>query len=144
MTYANRGKEAEALVKKHLTDLSKQANTMFYRFPDARAGSLQTAPADFMLVHVGKLIMLEVKEVEHSYRLPHKNLSQVPKLRRFELAGAVSIVLVYFKPEKAWRVAPPTYFLKTEGGSWDMRDIPTMTLADCIKDVYENCLQLMS
>ena len=140
MTYSNRGKEAEALVKKHLTELSKQAHTTFYRFPDARAGSRQTAPADFMLVHAGKLILLEVKEVDHSFRLPHKNLSQVPSLRRYEMAGAVGIVLVYFKPEKAWRVAPADYFLKVEGGSWDMRDIPTMTLADCLKFVYEHCL----
>lgn len=140
MTHADRGKEAEALVKKHLGELSKHSHTTYYRFPDARAGSLQTAPADFMLVHAGHLILLEVKEVNHSYRLPHGNLTQVPKLRRFEMAGAVSIVLVYFKPEKAWRVAPVDYFLKMEGGSWDMRDIPIMTLADCIKDVYENCL----
>lgn len=140
MTYANRGKEAEALVKKHLTELSKQSHTTFYRFPDARAGSLQSAPADFMLVHEGKLIMLEVKEVAHSYRLPHKNLSQVPKLRRFEMAGAISVVLVYFKPEKAWRVAPANYFLKTEGGSWDMRDRLLRTLASCLNDVQENLL----
>jgi penicillin-binding protein-related factor A (putative recombinase) len=140
MTYANRGKEAEGLVKRHLTKLSEQSHTTFYRFPDARAGSLQTAPADFMLVHVGRLILLEVKEVNHSYRLPHGNLTQVPKLRRFEMAGAVGIVLVYFKPEKAWRVAPVDYFLETSGGSWDMREIPLKSLADCIKDVYENCL----
>ena len=140
MTYANRGKEAEGLVKKHLTKLSEQSHTTFYRFPDARAGSRQTAPADFMLVHAGHLILLEVKEVDHSFRLPHKNLSQVPSLRRYEMAGAVSIVLVYFKPEKAWRAANPNYFLKTEGGSWNMSNIPLMTLADCVKDVYENCL----
>jgi len=140
VTYANRGKEAEGLVKKHLTKLSEQYHTTFYRFPDARAGSKQTAPADFMLVHAGHLILLEVKEVDHSFRLPHKNLSQVPSLRRYEMAGAVSIVLVYFKPEKAWRAANPNYFLNIEGGSWNMSDIPLMTLADCIKDVYENCL----
>lgn len=140
MTYANRGKEAEGLVKKHLTKLSEQSHTTFYRFPDARAGSRQTAPADFMLVHAGHLILLEVKEVNHSYRLPHGNLTQVPKLRRFEMAGAVSIVLVYFKPEEAWRVAPVDYFLETSGGSWDMSEIPLKALSECIKDVYENCI----
>lgn len=138
MTYANRGKEAEALVKKHLTDLSKQANTMFYRFPDARAGSLQTAPADFMLLRKGELILIEVKEVAHSYRLPHGNLTQVPKLRRFEMAGADCYVLVYFKPEEAWRVAHVDYFLETEGGSWDMRNRRLQTLEDAVQDICEN------
>lgn len=133
MTYANRGKEAEALVKKHLAELSKKAETMFYRFPDARAGSLQTAPADFMLLHRGRAFMLEVKEVNHSHRLPHKNLTQVPKLRRFEMAGAVGVVLVYFKPEAAWRVARADYFLEKEGGSWDMKDLPLITLLDAFK-----------
>ena len=137
MTYANRGKEAEALVKKHLTELSKQAHTMFYRFPDARAGSRQTAPADYMLVHKGKVILIEVKEVNHCYRLPHKNLTQVPKLRRFEMAGAVSAVLVYFKPERAWRLSPAEYFLETEGGSWDMRNIPLTSLTDALKDLLK-------
>ena len=137
-SYANRGKEAEALVKKILTEMSKQADTVFYRFPDARAGSLQTAPADFMLVCKGRLALLEIKEVEHSFRLPHANLTQVPKLRRYQMAGVESYVLVYFKPEKAWRVARVDFFLDTSGGSWDMRGQALLTLNEIMRLIYEN------
>jgi penicillin-binding protein-related factor A (putative recombinase) len=129
----NRGKEAEALVKKHLTKLSSKACFTFYRFPDARAGSFQTTPADFMLVNSGKLILLEVKEVDHSFRLPHGNLSQVPRLARYELAGATAYVLVYFKPEKLWRLARVSYFLEKSGGSWDMRNMQPTSLESAIQ-----------
>lgn len=133
--YANRGKEAEGLVKKHLAKLSTQSDFTFYRFPDARAGSLQTAPADFMLLHKGQLILLEVKQVEHSYRLPHQNLTQTPKLVRYEMAGASCYVLVYFKPDKVWRFARVDYFTEKEGGSWDMRDLPVRTLEQAIGEL---------
>lgn len=136
--YANRGKEAEGLVKKHLAKLSTQSDFTFYRFPDARAGSLQTAPADFMLLHKGQLILLEVKQVEHSYRLPHQNLTQTPKLVRYEMAGAKSYVLVYFRPDKCWRIAPVDFFKFKSGGSWDMRSIEVTTLELAIGNILEN------
>lgn len=135
---ANRGKEAETLVKKYLTQLAKKAEFTFYRFPDARAGSLQSAPADFLLLNKGHMTLLEVKEVAHSYRLPHRNVSQIPKLTRHTLAGASAFVLVYFKPEKLWRIAPVSYFSKTEGASWDMRDIQLTSLEACITVILES------
>lgn len=135
-THASRGKTAEKLVKAKLDRLSLQTGTVSYRLPDARAGSFQTALADFLLLHKGVLHLLEVKEVEHEYRLPHDNFGadQVARLRRFKFSGAESHVLVYHSTLKKWRTADVDYFLARDGGSWDLRDLPLLDLNDILKE----------
>lgn len=133
---ANRGKQAENLVKKHLEKLSLQSNTASYRLPDARAGSFMATLSDFLLVHKGTMYLLEVKEVQHDYRVPHGNYStdQVARMRRFQLAGAEAHVLVYHTNLGKWRTAPVDYFLTREGGSWDLRDLPLQELENILKE----------
>lgn len=133
---ANRGKVAEKLVKKFLDKLSLNSNTASHRFPDARAGSFQATLADFVLVHKGTMYLLEVKEVQHAYRLPHGNLGldQVARMRRFQLAGAEAHLLVYHSGLGKWRTAPVDYFLTREGGSWDLRNLPVRELEDILKE----------
>lgn len=132
---ADRGKVAEGEVKKVLTRLALQSDTAFTRLPDARAGSFQATLADFLVVRKGVPFLLEVKEVEHDYRLPHGNFStdQVSRLRRFELAGAESHVLVLHSNLGKWRTARVDYFLTREGGSWDLRNLPLQDLKDILK-----------
>lgn len=132
---ADRGKAAEGEVKKVLTRLALQSDTAFTRLPDARSGSFQATLADFLVVRRGVPFLLEVKEVEHDYRLPHGNFStdQVSRLRRFELAGAESHVLVLHSKLGKWRTARVDYFLTREGGSWDLRNLPLQDLKDILK-----------
>lgn len=133
----NRGKVAEKLVKKELDKLSLQSDTASFRLPDAHAGSFQTTLADFLLLHRGVMHLLEVKETQHDYRLPHGNYSpdQVARMRRFQLAGAEAHVLIYHSGIGKWRTAPVDYFLERTGGSWDLRGLPLRELPDILKRV---------
>lgn len=129
-TAANRGKWAEGKVRVYLQSL-ETAKLAFHRFPDAHAGSLVATPADFLVCRSARLTLLEVKEVQHEYRLNHKNfaLDQMARMRMWKLAGAEAYVAVCFMPSKTWRILDVDYFVNREGASWDMRDIPTVPLS---------------
>ena len=140
VTAANRGKEAENAVKKKLVSLEASA-FCHERLPDARAGSFKVALADFQYIQAGKFTLLEVKQVDHEFRLPHKNLdsSQIARLRMWKAAGSQAHVLVYHTPTKLWRVADISWFFLhkiTESetgkkvGSWNLTDVPFITLDD--------------
>lgn len=141
MTAANRGKYAEAEVKKLLKKL-ESSNCTHHRFPDAHAGSFVSSPADFMILQDGKLRLLEVKQVQHDFRLPYGNfaLDQIARMRNWEAAGADAWVLVCFMPSKTWRLLRLEYFtarpLKTAAGkavgSWDLSSIPAAKLVECM------------
>lgn len=132
---ADRGKDTERAVEKHLAELAKRATFSWERYPDAKAGSMKEALADYLIVKDGRLTLLEAKEVHHTSRLPHGNfkVSQVARMRRFKLAGARAFVLVQFQPEGLWRAADIDYFAHRSGGSWDMRAIEPKPMADWIQ-----------
>lgn len=135
MTTANRGKVAESLLKVHFTKLAKQADTVFYRLPDAHSGNRSPTLADFLLLNKGQLYLIECKQVNHAARLPYGNFSpdQVARMRMWTLAGATAIVLIYHTPLDAWRGLPLDHFLdRSQGGSWDLSNIPTVKLEDLI------------
>ena len=139
MVAANRGKYAEGEVKKFLKKM-EAANCTHHRFPDAHAGSMVTAPADFMVIQAGKFRLLEVKQVEHDFRLPYGNFNpeQVNRMHMWNLAGADTWVLVYHVPLKAWRLIPAEWFLNRPKlsasgkpvGSWVLDEFPLMTLTE--------------
>lgn len=133
-TSANRGKEAENLVKKRLEVLAKSANVAWHRPPDMRSGSFQPALCDFILLQDGQLTLIEVKQTQHEYRLPHGSLSteQVGRMRVWEMAGATCYVLIYHSTIKQWRVQQVDYFSERTGGSWDLREIPTRKLEEIL------------
>ena len=135
MTTANRGKHAENLLKTYLTKLAKQADTVFYRLPDAHSGAFTPTLADFLLLNKGQLYLIECKQVNHTHRLPYSNFkdSQVARMRVWQLAGAQAVVLIYHTPLDAWRGLPLDHFLdRSQGGSWDLSAIPTVKLEDLI------------
>lgn len=127
---ANRGKEAEAGMRRYLDGLNRSGSAAFYRLPDAKAGSLLPTLADFLLMVSGKTYLIEVKQTDHAYRLPHGNFdkSQVARQRIWQSAGAVSVVLIYHKGLGLWRGYPIDRFIDREGGSWDLRDTDPNTL----------------
>lgn len=122
-----RGKWAEGRLKAHFKKL-ENATAAHFRFPDARSGSLQTAPADFAFLRDGKLYLIEVKEVHHDFRLPHGNFrsDQVARMRLWEAAGATSLVLIFHSTTAKWRVLPASFFVERHGGSWDLSRFPLM------------------
>lgn len=131
----NRGKQAEGILKLHLTKLAKQADTAFYRLPDAHSGAFTPTLADFLLMHKSQLYLIECKQVNHTCRLPFSNFkdSQVARMRMWQLAGAQAIVLIYHTPLDAWRGLPLDHFLdRSQGGSWDLSHIPTVKLEDLL------------
>lgn len=132
---ADRGKVAEGKVKTALEKLAKQADTAFYRLPDARAGSMKETLADFLVCSKNRMYLLEVKETEHEYRLPHGNFTtdQVARMRRFEMAGALSFVMVYHSTLEMWRYGRIELFRERVGGSWDLRNLPLLTLDEVLK-----------
>jgi len=123
-TQANRGKQAETLVKKALDNFCKQSAFAAFRAPDARAGSLTQALADYIICKSGMMLLLEVKQTDHPYRLPVGNfkLQQRARMRMFEAAGAVAQVLVYHRTEDVWHLEGLDFFGTLDTGSWDMRE----------------------
>ena len=137
-TAANRGKYAEAQVKKKLASL-ESARQAFARWPDARSGSFAVALADFLIMRDGRMTLLEVKEVAHDFRLNHGNLGtdQIGRMRAWASAGAQADVLVYHSTTKLWRTAEIHWFhenyrkVDDDGkkvGSWDLRSLEHVTL----------------
>ena len=133
-TSANRGKEAETLVKKRLDLLAKSAQVAWHRPPDMRSGSFQPALCDFLLLQEGRLTWIEVKQTQHDYRLVHGNMSaeQVGRMRVWQMAGATCYVLIYHSTIKQWRMQHVDYFSERIGGSWDLRAIPTRKLEEIL------------
>ena len=140
-TLGTRGKSAEKLVKEAIAQYSKSADFDGARWPDARAGSFVTALTDFVVMHKGRMTLLEVKEVAHDFRLPHKNLDtdQIATMRKWKLAKAQGHVLVYHTTTKLWRAADVSWFFLNHRkqddngkavGSWDLRPVPFITLDD--------------
>lgn len=120
-TIGQRGKNAEKEVTSVLEEFNNLSAFAYERLPDARAagGRIKAMICDFLVWHATRSILLEVKSVEHDYRLPKANLEQLPRLNKVEKAGGVGVVLVHFKTIDKWRVARTSFF---EYGvpSWDM------------------------
>ena len=138
---SRRGKEAEDLVGKCLAGLKKESVKLDYdKVPDAfSTRGTYTVPrvGDFLIFYRSASIALEVKEVDHEFRLPAKNVSpdSRERLRRRSYSGCHCYVAVYFKPLKVWRLAPISYFDHRAAGSFDMSDLKVMTLAALMKDL---------
>lgn len=151
-----RGKWAEGKVREVLDSYTKLADIAYHRFADARAGFRQEAPADFQILQGGRTVLLEVKEVEHTHRLPYNNFptDQVSRMRLWELAGAKVVVLVATKQvetpynrksSRIWRIAPLSLYRErptepAEGqtrkvGSWDLSKISPVTLEQALSSL---------
>lgn len=133
MSAANRGKDAEKKIKECLEKLKSTTDLVYHRLPDTHAGSRTPTLSDFLVAVNAEASLLEVKEVEHEYRLPYGNfeVENVSRMKMWRLAGIKTPVAVYFKPLKLWRMTTSDYFEKRPlvsptgkpVGSWDMRDL---------------------
>jgi len=102
------GKEVENLVKAEFAKLAVNQHFAWHRMPDAAAarGALAAQPGDFLYTCAGTSGFLEVKALKDPRRLPASRLTQLGVLKKFELAGMESYVLVFQYTEGYWRVMP--------------------------------------
>lgn len=123
------GKSSESPVAAYLDNL----NNAFARFDwqrgyDARSagGKFQRVAGDYAFFAPYVHGVIEVKEVEHDFRLPFKNFehSAVAKCMKRRLAGGLAIVLVHHTTTDLWRMLPISYFSHRDlsNGSWDLSD----------------------
>jgi hypothetical protein len=129
---ASRGKSEEKSVKDFLEAYDKaHAKFDFLRLPDARAagGRMASMPGDFEyfmpLVHG----LIEVKAVDHEYRIAKDKVAQLPRLAKRELAGGSCFILIHHTPNNTWRILRPGQ-LEFGVPSWDLRDYPTFDTAE--------------
>lgn len=147
MTIGARGKAAETKVRDYLkTVQATDINFDFERIQDARAagGAFAAQVGDFYAFReykgVHRSFILEVKEVDHEYRLPAKNFKkeQIARMRKRMWAGQRPIVLVYFSPKKLWREVPLTYFIDhLDAPSWDLREFELKPLPEALAPKLE-------
>ena len=124
---ANRGKYAEGQVRKVLEKLNNNIIAFdFERNYDARSsmGRIPARAGDFTFFGVRHGV-IEVKEVDHDFRLPKKNFNpdKFPKIRKRQLANGLVVVLVYHRTTELWRHVPFEFF-------YDRRDLPSWVLSD--------------
>lgn len=127
MSAANRGKNAEKAVSTYLTALSQKVAAFdWHRQYDARSasGRFPAQPGDFAFYRKGCHGLIEVKEVEHDYRLPKKNFDndQIAKLHKRALAGGMIGIVINFTTTKKWVLVPLEFYrLNLDLPSWDLR-----------------------
>lgn len=144
-TVANRGKEAEKIFREALDRLNlKHHDFDFERLDDARSSSGKNSKprtGDFIVYHAGRSWTIEVKQVNHAFRLPKTNfpLDQRARLRKRSLAGSLPVLFIYFTPVEKWRVVDPGILGTETTGSWDLERLPTRAekLDDLLRLLYE-------
>lgn len=122
-SHANRGKVAEKKVQDWLKRLNEEvAQFAWLRLPDARSamGRLAAQPSDFIVFSPAGATFLEVKEIAHDRLLPFGKLPQLADMKKFQLAGCRSTVLVYHTTSKRWRCIDVRDLESISKGSWDL------------------------
>lgn len=129
MSAGQRGKFAEKKVREYLEKVDQQLVHFDYeRVSDARSAGgrgAKTVVGDFMFFTPELHGVIEVKEIGHDFRIPAKNITQLPKLRKRLLAGGRCYVVVYHTTTQLWRCIPAEELELRTTGSWDLRDFPT-------------------
>jgi hypothetical protein len=124
------GKQAENLMAdalKAFEDFFQDGQFNFERNPDARAagGVFKAVTGDFHAWWRGKAFFIEVKQVDHAFRLPAKNFEPPSRarLKRKALAGCRVGVFIFHTPTKQWRLCPIDMFFGYEDPSFDLSGI---------------------
>lgn len=131
-----RGKAAEKKVKQFLEALgSAHADFDWERKYDARSagGRFPSQVADYGFFRPAVHGLIEVKEIEHDFRLPADKLAQLPRLRKRVLAGGLAVVLVLHTTLSRWRMVPFEWLWERRvQPSWDLSSFPLYEKLDQI------------
>lgn len=120
------GNEAEAMVEAVLKRWNTSIKFSWHRLPDTKAARMSTIaaqPADYIYRCGSYAGFIEVKALAHAYRLPKANLSQLPTLHKWELAGSDDVLLVFHYLTGEWRALDPR-LLSTDVPSWNLSEYP--------------------
>lgn len=138
---ANQGKGAE----KHVQEYLKAYDAKNWAFDWARnydahsaGGRFHRQTGDYQFYMPGMHGVIEVKEVKHDFRLPHKNYSpeKVAKVYKRQEAGGLAIVLVQHTTTGLWRMPPFSLFRDRSGASWDLSGFKTyITCAEALNEL---------
>jgi len=123
------GSETETLVEGVFKEWNKRQAFAWHRLPDtksARMNMIAAQPADYIYRCNKKAGFIEVKGLAHAYRLPKDNISQLPTLHKWALAGSDDVVLVHHYMYGAWRAVDPR-MLTPGQPSWDLRNVEEFT-----------------
>lgn len=152
-----RGKAAEKEVRAFLERLNfKYAGFDFERVYDARSagGRFPARPGDFEFYAPRLHGLIEVKEVEHDFRLPRKNMegakakgdakvSRIAKLRKRQMAGGTIFVLINHTTTGLWRSVPIDWLHERAAQpSWDLSEFSQHSSAATELAPLEQHLQL--
>lgn len=138
-----RGKTAEAKLQKAFAKIEASRHDFTYeRIYDARSsmGKMSNPRVgDFVLYYAGKNVIIECKEVAHSYRLPCTNfdLAQRARLRKRQLAGSICVILVYHSTTDMWRMQDLEFFGTQSTGSWDFRETDALIFEEMMNLIME-------
>jgi hypothetical protein len=142
MSTANRGKTSEKAVAKYLTEMGANNATFdWHRQYDAKSagGKFPAQPGDYAFYSLINHGLIEVKEVDHDFRLPKKNFEndKIARLYKRQLAGGKICVVISFTTTKKWRNVPFEYFReRLVQPSWDLSEFPTYDSATEALDAY--------
>lgn len=132
---ADRGKDAEGKCGQYLKIVGlSDAKFDWQRQYDGRIsrGRIPSQTGDYNWFGVGRHGVIEVKEIEHEFRLPKKLFQRKDGTLKFgvlkkrALAGGEVTILVYHSVTKLWRTPDLQYFLdRLDQPSWDLREFKT-------------------
>ena len=121
----DRGKAAEKAAENVLAAWNtKYFGFAYERLADARSarGALKAQLCDFLVkVSDDPIILLEVKETTHEYRIAKDKLAQLPRIKKWIAARATGLLLVHHSTLFQWRVVDMKH-LATGEPSWDLRE----------------------
>lgn len=139
-----RGKSAEDQVHVLLSKLKNECLQFdFERLPDSRAAGRPLPPtvSDYTGVYRGRAIAIEVKEVATGMKLSYSKFEQYSRMKRRYKAGALCLLIIWFREHKLWHVAPVHMLNSPEGrGSWDFSKCKGWSKLN-IKEILEELWQ---
>ena len=147
VTAANRGKEGEKLFHAALERVNaKQHDFDYERIDDARSASghmSKPRTGDFIAFSKSYNWVIEVKQVQHEFRLPRANFprDQRARMKKRELSGGIPVLFIYFAPLLQWRMINPSAMGFEDTGSWDLSHLPLMD--KLLPDLYERLIGMI-
>lgn len=124
-----RGKYTEDRVNDYLKKVDRElVNFDFQKVSDARSAGGRGGKAvvgDFEFFSPTSVGVVECKEIDHDFRIPAANITQLPRARKRMLAGSQYWFVFYHSSSKKWRRVCASELETRSTGSWNLEEKPT-------------------